>query len=434
MALKSFYESKYGLLKNPFPGNATYAEDSQEIYVPELFGTQRDEFLRKFIVAPLEEGQPMIGAVWSVVPGDPQARGFGKSTLMGEESKGINRDFGFSTLQSLGVTAHEAKANPVLAAYVSFDTKMQGAVGNVDAAAFHLLRFILRGTDSLGSPLHQVLRERAAASVREKGAATGQEGDAIVEAVLDRFRRAASTIDIRRLLEEFLFHLAKGDSKALDEFIQGVGTWHHDRNGLKYLQLFVAFAELAGIQHFTFFVDQVEDFTSNSGVAKIQKNVKIIRDALIESEPFSTRASFVFQLHPDAYERLRNAWVHEDLPSLEWDDPLNESVVVVLRGLDTFESARVVAERFLNHSSVVAPNRVGGITPFTESVLRRVWEETKPRPRWFIRVLRALLRLGKDNKQEIIDDKFAEDKLRVLVDRARRSDAEEEPEVDERLA
>ena len=29
------------------------------------------------------------------------------------------------------------------------------------------------------------------------------------------------------------------------------------RNGLKYLQIFVAFAELADIQHFTFFIDQV---------------------------------------------------------------------------------------------------------------------------------------------------------------------------------
>ena len=71
---------------------------------------------------------------------------------------------------------------------------------------------------------------------------------------------------------------------------------------------FVAFAELADIQHFAFFIDQVEDFTSEAQPAKIRKNVKIIRDALLESEPFASRASFIFQFHPDAHRKLRGAW------------------------------------------------------------------------------------------------------------------------------
>ena len=110
MALKSHLETAYGLTRNPFPGNATYGEDTQLVYVPEMFGDQRSEFLRKFVVAPLQNGQPLIGAVWSVVPGDPAARGFGKSTLMGEEAKRINADFGLSTLMSLGVS--EARGGP----------------------------------------------------------------------------------------------------------------------------------------------------------------------------------------------------------------------------------------------------------------------------------------------------------------------------------
>ena len=57
----------------PFPGRATYAEDNQVVYVKEMFGAQREDFLRKFVKAPLENGQPLIGAVWSVVPGDPTA-------------------------------------------------------------------------------------------------------------------------------------------------------------------------------------------------------------------------------------------------------------------------------------------------------------------------------------------------------------------------
>jgi len=436
MAIKSHLERAFGLRKNPFPGNATYGEDTQVIYVPEMFGTQRKDFLRKFILAPLENGQPLIGAVWSVVPGDPEARGFGKSTLMGEEAKLINRDFGRSTLMVLDVTEDEARANPILFSYVSFNTKAQGGIASIDAAAFHLARFILRQDHESGTSIHRALRERAVAKLQEqRKAQPGAEGDAIVQAVRERFRKLATTIDIRNLLEDFLLHLASPDTDALQRFLaDDVGTWHHDRNGLKYLQVFVAFAELAGIEHLTFFVDQVEDFTSSAGAAKLQKNVKIIRDALIETEPFASRVSFVFQFHPDAYERLRDAWLHEDLRSLSWDDPLNAPYVVVLKGLETPESAKLLAEKCLNHPSVVDDSRKGGIEPFTDGALRRVWEVTKPRPRWFLRVLHSLLDLAKDEKATVIDEAFVEPKVESLSSQARTVEPDNVGRGDDRLS
>jgi hypothetical protein len=408
MPIKSYLETQYGLLRNPFPGNATYGEDSQLVYVPEMFGKQRKEFLRKFILAPLENGQPLIGAVWSVVPGDPEARGFGKSTLMGEEAKLINRDFGQKTLAYLGVPEDEVHANPILASYVSFNTKAQGGIANIDAAAFHLTRFMLRQDHEGGASVHQTLRELAAAKLMENGQASpGAETDAIVQAVRERFRKLAVNIDIRNLLDDYLYHLASPDTDALQRFLaEDVSAWHHDRNGLKYLQIFVAFAELAGIEHLTFFVDQVEDFTSQAGAAKLRKYVKIIRDALIETEPFASRASFVFQYHPDAYERMQDAWLHEDLRSLQWDDPLNAPYVVVLNGLETFDSARLLADRCLNDPSVVTPTRTPGIHPFTDAGLKLVWEATKPRPRNFLRVLHDFLQLGKDARAKTIDEAF----------------------------
>lgn len=436
MAIKSFLQTKYGLKQNPFPGNATYGEDNQRVYVPEMFGTQRPEFLRKFILAPLENEQPLIGAVWSVVPGDPQARGFGKSTLMGEEAKLINRDFGRQTLADLGVSPEDAAENPILASYVSFNVKAQGGIGNIDAAAFHLTRFMLRSEHERGVSVHKCLRELAAARLIAAGKATeGNEADAIVEAIRDRFRKLAGALDIRNLLEDYLYHLASDDSDALERFlVDGVTTWHHDRNGLKYLQLFVAFAELAGIAHVTFFVDQVEDFTAPpTTAAKLQKNVKIIRDALIESEPFASTASFVFQFHPDAYKRLKDAWMHEDMRSLEWDDPLNAPYVVVLKGLDTFESARILADRCLNHESFVLSRSDGGISPFTESSLRKVWEATKPKPRDFLRVLHTLLHIGSTDHVDVLDEGFIEPKLTQLLAEARNVETETSGS-DDRLA
>jgi hypothetical protein len=435
MAIKSYLETQYGLSKNPFPGNATYGEDSQLVYVPEMFGDQRRDFLRKFVLAPLENGQPLIGAVWSVVPGDPEARGFGKSTLMGEEAKIINKDFGQSTLSSLGVSDRDIQENPILCSYVSFNTKSQGGIGNIDSAAFHLTRFMLRQDHEGGSTIHQVLRERAAARLLASGKASpGAETDAIVFAVRERFRKLAVTVDIRNLLDEYLYYLASPDTEALRRFlVDEVGTWHHDRNGIKYLQILVAFSEIAGIEHMTFFVDQVEDFTASAGPAKLQKNVKIIRDALLETEPFSSRVSFVFQFHPDGYEKLRDAWLHEDLRSLAWDDPLNAPYVVVLKGLETFVSAKLLAERCLNHPSVVTASRKPGLYPFSEAGLKLVWDATRPRPRWFLRVLHDLLQLGKDARIPSIDADFIEPKLQNLSDDARSGTQDDVTTEDTRL-
>lgn len=436
MAIKSYYETGYGLKGNPFPSHATYGEDVRIIYVPEMFGSQRLEFLRKFILAPLENGQPLVGAVWSVARGDPAARGFGKSTLMAEEAKRINRDFGESTLVSLGVPEQDARANPVLCGYVSFIAKAYGGILSIDAAAFHLARFILRTRDEKGVSTHNKLRERVAARLVSEGkAVSGEENSAIVNAIREKFRKLAITVDIRNLLEDYIYYLASPDTEALEEFLHSeVGTWHHDRNGLKYLQILVVFAELAGIQHFTFFIDQVEDFTSLAGASKIQKNVKFMRDALIEAEPFTSKASFVFQLHPDAYYRLQDAWQHEDLPSLDYDDPLNEPVVVVLKGLEEFDSARLLAERMLNDSSVALPNRQNGIAPFTEPALKAVWEATKPNPREFLRTLNRLLELGSNGRIPTIDEAFIQPKLERLTREAREGEAPGEVPRDERIA
>jgi hypothetical protein len=434
--LKSFFETQWGIRGNAFPGKATYAEDNQPVYVPEMFGPQRNEFLRKFVKAPLENGQPLMGAVWSVIPGDPKARGFGKSTLMGEEAKLINADFGLSALTMLGVSEDEARKNPVLASYVSFNTKANDGIASIDAACFHMVRFLLRSQGSGGAKVLKLLRERAAARLVQEGrATTGKEKDDIVREVKARFRNLAVSIDIHNLLGEYLDYLASGDTDALENFLSSkVTAWHHNRNGLKYLQIFVVFAELADIQQFTFFVDQVEDFTSEAQPAKIRKNVKIIRDALLESEPFASRASFVFQLHGDAYKRLHDAWSHEDLQDLNWDSPLNEPFVVLLKGLDKAESAILLTDQCLNHPSIAIPGRKKGIWPFTEGAVRKVWQATKPRPRAFLRAMNLLMQLAKDASVANIDEKFVNPKLEGLIARADEDEDEDQLATDSRLS
>jgi hypothetical protein len=184
----------------------------------------------------------------------------------------------------------------------------------------------------------------------------------------------------------------------------------------------------------TFFIDQVEDFTASAGTAKLQKNVKIIRDALIETEPFASTASFVFQFHPDAYERLRDAWLHEDMRSLEWDDPLNAPYVIVLKGLDTFESARLLADRCLNNEAFILSRPEGGIGPFTDGSLKLVWEATKPKPRDFLRVLHTLLQIGNTDQIDVLDETFIQPKLMRVVADARNVETGTGNSDDDRLA
>jgi hypothetical protein len=336
---------------------------------------------------------------------------------------------------SLGTSEEDAATNPTLASYVSFNAKAHEGINNIDAAAFHLVRFLLRGTPVSGVSTHQRLRELAVARLVQQGKApTGEETGAIVSAVKERFRRLAVTIDIRNLLEDYLFHLASSDTEMLDVFLSdSVSAWHHNRNGLKYLQIFVVFAELAGIEHIAFFIDQVEDFTAQAGPAKIQKNVKIIRDALLESEPFRSRASFIFQFHPSAYHKLRDAWAHEDLRDLSYDTPLNSPFVVLLKGLEKFDAAILLAERCLNNPAVALASRAGaGVKPFTESALRVVWEATKPRPRWYLRALHDLLLVGSQDRASVLDGAFVEPKLKDVVEAAVK-ETEAQASVDERL-
>ena len=160
--------------------------------------------------------------------------------------------------------------------------------------------------------------------------------------------------------------------------------------------------------------------------------MKFIRDALIEAEPFSSRASFVFQLHPSAYYRLNNAWRHEDLPSLDYDNPLNEPIVVVLKGLEEFGSAHLLAERMLNDSTVVLPTRADSISPFTAASLKAAWEATRPNPREFLRILNRLLELGNTNKVPELDETFVLPKLERLLPTASEDEETEEIATDER--
>ena len=406
---KSFLQSEYQLRKNPFPNGATYAlDDTTGAYEPAMYGDQLNEFRNKFFVKPLESEQPILGALWSVsTGGDPQARGFGKSTLMGEESKLVNQDFGRTMFMEMGADEDEAASYPVLASYVSFTSEGANGIASIEAAGFHLLRFLLNSETANGISIHSQLHSMLVQRLTAEGKVNeGEEGTAVLHELRSYFRRLNVTIDMSGKMADFMLRIASPNADALHEFLgTKVTAWHQPRFGLKYLQLYTAFAYLSGIKHLTFFIDQIEDFTSISGRAKIGKNVKILRDALIESQPFKSCASFVFQLHPVAWGVLQEHWHLEDLRDLYVANPKNRPFVVNLEGLKTFESAHALANHYLNHPKHAAPGRKTSLHPFTEEALEYVWSNNQL-PRQYLQMLNMLIEVGRDQQAKRLDLAF----------------------------
>jgi hypothetical protein len=404
---QKFLQEKYGLKSNPFSSGVTYAPEKQDIYEPEMYGHQHIEFREKFFTQPLFSKQPIIGAVWSsVLRGDPETRGYGKSTMMGEETKLLNKDFGLSIFKELGASAEEAAEYPVMAGYVSFDGQN---IKSIEAASYYLVKNLVKDGTEAGGSTHLRLRKMLLKRLSQTEKIPKSSEDAAIEAALrKRVRELAIPLEFNGELAKFLTYLCSVNSVGLSEYLAGVTNWHHIRTGVKFLQVYTCFAVLAGIKHVTYFIDQVEDFTTDSSGAKIMKNVKLIRDALLETEPFVSSASFIFQLHPIAWANLRTAWQHENLRDLGTESRQSEPYVVNLQGLSTFELAMKCATTYLNHPKyTTAQRQPNSLVPFTEDAIRYVWDNTEGVPREFIRSMYDLIEHGRRDSKEIIDATYA---------------------------
>src|SRR6266849_4065104 len=151
-------------LNGPFRIAEIYNPDNPGTYVREMYGAQLDEFHRKFFVDPLDRDlHQTIGAVWSSHSGDSEGRGFGKSMMMSEESKLVNRDFGAEVLARFDVTDQDIADNPCIAAYCTFEQSK--GIQAFPSALLEGVAFALRCDHDDGDNVHQELRTRIAARV-----------------------------------------------------------------------------------------------------------------------------------------------------------------------------------------------------------------------------------------------------------------------------
>lgn len=177
----------------------------------------------------------------------------------------------------------------------------------------------------------------------------------------------------------------------------------------------------------TYFVDQIENF------AKWAKNqdreIKILRESMVQTSPTSEMASFVFQMHADAMKYIEDWWESsEHLPSLDFEQPINRTRTINLLGLRTTEEAKTLATRYLKEyrpAGVKEPR--DPLHPFSEEIIKMVRDATKGNPRKFLEMLGQILEHAVSQNERTIDLTLVES----LIGEGSQDSSDEEPEDDE---
>ncbi len=342
-------EEAWGLDGNPFPSEAVNAPDQP--YSPNVFDNELDEFRRKLVRGCIG-GSANIGFLWS--QGIRADTGFGKTTLMRQIAKEINRDFGAGTLAKAGV--QPGKLAPVAAAYSNLDT--------MDATGLYPVLFNAV-VDLAQAPSGELdvldkARERIA---RTLGA---DDGGALDSHIRDTWLRIAGTAGPLR--PELTTAFAGGGMQKLREVLSTASVARRVRSGHQYFQFALCILAAAGIDHLYLMIDQLEDLATNKSISSAKRSREIgrIRD-MLEGPPYANRVHFIFTFHNEAARVLANYWTQNRLPSFEIS-PGNTASVVVLRGLKDDEQVRQLLRVYLeDHRD--DNSRDSELTPFEPEAL-----------------------------------------------------------------
>ena len=307
-------EEAWNLDANPFPAEAIYVKNTP--YCPTVFEEESQEFRRKLIRGSVR-GSVNVGFLWS--QGAQADTGFGKTTLMSEITKEINRDLGVNTLTQAGVRAE--KQVPIAAAFSNLN--------NLNASGLYPVLFnaVLDLAESPPDSV-SILDQVRARIVRDL-----DTGDAtqIIRHVTDTWLRICGTAPPLR--PEVVSAFASGGAQGVKAALGTVSATARLRNGLHYLDFALAALAAAGVEHLYLMIDQLEDLATTRTItaAKRSREIGRIRD-MMEGPPYVNRVHFILTFHNRAAQVLERFWEENRLPPFEIS-PSNIASVVVLRGL-----------------------------------------------------------------------------------------------------
>jgi hypothetical protein len=422
---KSVLSEVFGLRENPFKSSHIYNVDKPDVFVPEMYGEQLHEFHQKFFLLPLgkESNKQVIGAVWSSHKGDDLGKGNGKSMLMAEESRRINRDFGRNMLETADIDEQDIQENPVLSGYCTFDHSK--LIKSFPAALLDAVIFILESKYGVDSTVHAELRRRIIAKI---DVTEGYEGEEIKHTLLKALRkyRGLNFQLSHATLNGFIDRLCHEDTDDLIQFIRhdGIGPRIKATQGFNFLHVFNAFVSLAGIVYVTYFIDQIENFAS--WARNQDMGVKILRESICQTSPTAEMCSFIFQMHIRAETAIENIWKSEHLPSLSFNKPINASRVVYLKGLGSTEEAADLAAAYLAPCRKPDAKVPTSIYPFTDDVIEAARSAASGNPRRFLESLFNILNQAELQGHKKIDLTFVQPLLNDVGEDVRDDDEDYE--------
>ena len=323
-------EEAWELEANPFPPDAI--RQPSQPFSPDVFPDEAQDFRRKLVRGAILANRG-VGFLWS--QGRRSDTGFGKTTLMMETAKDINRNLGATVLEAAGM--RRERIMPVAAAYANLN--------NLDSSGLYSVLFGAV-VDAATPPAREddppalldTLLERIRADV-------GKQPRKVEDRLFaERMRTAPGAAPLRaEVVKAFASDGADGVLRQLSI----VSPTARVRNGLQYLDFLITVCAAAGVDHLFVFVDQLEDLATNKSItaAKRSREIGRIRD-LLEAQPYASRVHFVFTFHGQAASVLERFWEANRLPSFE-ATASNTASVVVLRGLQSDEQVAALLRVYL---------------------------------------------------------------------------------------
>ncbi|WP_233290069.1 hypothetical protein [Kitasatospora sp. MBT66] len=405
---------EWHLRNNPFPATGvariggTDARENGLLYEPDVHADQLKESIEKFVLGMSFSGLK-FGYLWSagVIPGESDARGFGKSVLMQHLAGAINADFGSTVYQQAGLDEADAREIPICSLFTGFDTAHVRTLG---AALFAAVEYAVKFRTGDGPSLVGQLRRRLAERVGDS------DVKELTKAVADTHR----TLRGRTLGppdDKLIVALCDEAPNAAADYLTKISSVSRSRNGALHMASFLLFAAAAGIKHVLLCCDQLEDLASTTTTkAKRDLEIERFRDIIVETLPMADMVTLVATMHPRASMTMRSAWSLADLPSFDLT-PANRLRTVELPPLRDAIQAAQLLKPYLAAATKEDAQREDELFPFTADAVVCLFERSARKPRDVLRKAHVVLDAAAKRNLSRITGQDVEAALDVPVQR-----------------
>ncbi|HEX4079155.1 MAG TPA: hypothetical protein VHX61_09825 [Rhizomicrobium sp.] len=215
--------------------------------------------------------------------------------------------------------------------------------------------------------------------------------------------------------DKFLAALCAGESRAVQDYLDGITPQKRTRSGANFLATILLFVQAAGIRKVMLFCDQLEDFASPQTPKRTRSvEVERFRDFIVELLPMADMVSIVVTMHPRALASIEEFWQLADLPSLRVDEA-NRHIVVVMPPLATSKQAKRLLATYLNASRRDGTAAADGLSPFTEDAVEELWTHSSKKPRDLLRKAHKMITFAAAENLEKIDAAAVESHLTLIT-------------------